>query len=94
MRAEINLITQKSLEEVEEFLNRELPLIGQKSDLILSGPTLDGFVKVSGSTKPGYVRTYIVRIKYKCPERDRCQVRDFIGRELFLLCEREEIGLR
>ncbi len=92
--AEINLISQKSLEQIEELLNRELPKIGQKSDLINSGPALNGIVKVSGNNKPGDYRTFTIRIIYECPERDRDNVRDYIAREIILLCEREEIGLR
>ncbi len=94
-RAEISLVTRKSLMEIEEFLNRELPLIGQKSDLILSGPAYEGLVKViDGTSKLGNERTIIVRIIYVCTERDRYKVRDFIAREFYMLCEREEIGLR
>ena len=93
-RAEISLVTNKSLEEVETILNRELPLIGQKSDLILSGPVLNGIVKVSGTNKPGAEKSIVVRIIYKCAEQDRDRVRDFVAKEFYLLCEREEIGLR
>ena len=93
-RAEISLVTNKSLEEVETILNRELPLIGQKSDLILSGPVLNGIVKVSGTNKPGAEKSIVVRIIYKCAEQDRDRVRDFVAKEFYRLCEREEIGLR
>ena len=94
-RAEISLVTRRSLEEIEAFLNRELPLIGQKSELILSGPAYEGFVKViDGTARPGNEKTVIVRISYSCSERDRYRVRDFIAREFYLLCEREEIGLK
>ncbi len=93
-RAEISLLTNRSLEEVEIILNRELPLIGQKSDLVLSGPVLNGIVKVSGPNKPGAEKSIVIRITYKCAEQDRDRVRDFVTREFYLLCEREEIGLR
>ena len=93
-RAEITLTTHKSVEEIENILNRELPLIGQKSDLILSGPVLNGIVKVSGTNKPGSEKSISVRIIYKCSEQDRDRVRDFVAKEFYLLCEREEIGLR
>lgn len=91
--AEYNLITQKSLEQIEELFNRELPMIGQKSDDIIRGPVLDGLVKVSKNAKPGNDLTFALQIGYECSEQDQDKVKSFLTREIFLLCEREGIGL-
>ena len=90
---EFTLVTKQTLEQVEELLTRELPLIGQKSDLIISGPDFGGIVKVSGSGKFRDGKNITVCIGYTCQERDSHAVKKFVAREFFLLCEREEIEL-
>ena len=92
-RTEIILLTMKTVEQIEELFNRELPEIGSRSDLIISGPSLNGIVKVSGSIKAGTGIKITLRIMFECAERDRDEVRDFINREIFLFCEREGIVL-
>ena len=91
--AEFNLFTKKSLEEIEELFNRELPNIGKKSDDIIRGPVLNGIVKVSRGISPKNNITFTLQIEFECLEQDNDKVRTFITREVFLLCEREGIGL-
>ena len=91
--AEFTIITQLTLDQIEELLARELPLIGQKSDVIISGPDFDGFVKVSGSSKSAEGKTITVSIGYECQERDSYAAKYFVIKEFSLLCEREGIGL-
>ena len=91
--AEFNLVTQRTLEQIEELLVRELPLIGQKSDVLISGPDFGGIVKVSGGGRSGEGKTITVCLYYECQERDTHEAKNFVIREFCLLCEREEIGL-
>ncbi len=91
--AEFNLVTKQTLEQIEELLARELPLIGQKSDVLISGPDLGGIVKVSGGGNSGEGKTITVCICYECQERDTYEAKNFVIREFCLLCEREGIGL-
>ena len=90
---EFTLVTQLTLEQIEELLSREIPKIGEKSDIIISGPEFLGFVKVSGSGKSGGEKIVTVCIGYKCQERDSDKAKNFVIREFCLFCEREEIGL-
>ncbi len=91
--AEFNLVTKLTLGQIEELLSRELPLIGQKSDVIISGPDFGGIVRVSGSGRSGEGKSVTVCICYECQERETYEARNFVVREFCLLCEREEIGL-
>ena len=91
--AEFTLVTHLTLEQIEELLSREIPKIGEKSDVIISGPVFNGIVKVSGSGKSGGEKIVTVRIGYKCQERDSDKAKNFVIREFCLFCEREEIGL-
>lgn len=90
---EFTLVTRQKLEQIEELLTRELPIIGKKSDILVSGPEFFGIVKVSGSGKSDDQKTVTVCIGYKCHERDSDEAKGFVTREFCLLCEREEIGL-
>ena len=90
---EFTLVTKLNLEQIEALLVRELPLIGQKSDVLISGPDFYGIVKVSGSGRSGGEKSVTVCIGYQCQERDSDEARNFVTREFCLLCEREEIGL-
>ena len=91
--AEFTLVTKQTLEQIEELLARELPLIGQKSDVLISGPDFGGIVKVSGGGRSGEGKAITVCLYYECQERDTYEARNFVVREFCLLCEREEIGL-
>ena len=78
---------------MEKLKHRELPNIGKKSDDIIRGPVLNGIVKVSRGISPKNNITFTPQIEFECLEQDNDKVRTFITREVFLLCEREGIGL-
>ena len=90
---ELAIVTTEPLEKVEELFNRELPEIAQKK-LMIKDLKLGGIARVTGGGNPESARCVSVRIKWVCREGDQETVRDFITREIYLLCEREHIEVR
>ena len=91
---DLSMVTSKQLEEVEELFRQELPAIGKKTRKIKSDLVLAGITKVTGGGQPDRDKTVSVRIRCECREMDWEDVRDYITREIYLLCEREHIELR
>lgn len=79
-----------SLTELEEILNRELPLIGEKNDKIVSLYYL-GVTSLSNNFGSASVIT--VGIGACCQEDDADEVMLFLNRELRLLSEREDFAI-
>lgn len=90
---ELTIATSDSIEKVEELFNRELPEIGKKKRMIKE-LKLGGISRVSGGGKPDREKNVSIRIKWSCQEGDQETVRNFITREIYLLCERENIETR
>ncbi len=90
---ELIVVTDSSLETMEELISRELPKIGRKEKKITGGPALAGIATMSGGGKPERSRKITARIRCECRERDLDEARDFLNREVYLLCERENIEL-
>ena len=84
----VSMVTDQSLEYVED-----LPEIQKKENRILGDLTLDGISSVTGGGKSG-IRTVGVRFSCRCQERDQKAIQDNISRQIFFLCERENIELR
>lgn len=89
----VAFVTGESLESLEELLKHSLPEIGKKERRIMGEPILDGISNISGGGQSG-TRTVSLRILCKCRERDQTAVKNFINREICLLCEREKIEIR
>jgi small conductance mechanosensitive channel len=90
---ELTIATSDSIEKVEELFNRELPEI-QKKKRMIKELKLGGISRVSGGGRSDREKSVSVKIKWSCQEGDQETVRDFITREIFLLCERENIEIR
>ena len=82
-----------SLLQLEELLNRELPLIGKKNPLIQEGPYLRGVNGLSGLEFGVEVQMLSLSIGAMIDEKDRSAVELFLNREIRLLFEREGIPL-
>lgn len=90
---ELTVVTSDPIEKVEELFNRELPEIAKKKRQIKE-LTLSGISRVTGGGKPEQGKCISVKIKWGCQEGDQEFVRDFVNRELYLLCERENVEIR
>ena len=91
--SELSVVTLKSIEEMEDLFNRELPEIGKKDSRIMGDLMLAGIARVTGGGKADSNKTITVRVSYECREKDSDAVKDFVNRELYLLCERENIQI-
>jgi len=89
----VSMVTDQSLEYVEDLMRKNLPEIQKKENRILGDLTLDGISSVTGGGKSG-IRTVGVRFSCRCQERDQKAIQDNISRQIFFLCERENIELR
>jgi len=90
---ELSLMSQDALEEVEALFRRTLPDIGKGVNTIISGPRLKDIAILSSMGHSQNGKLYRVRIKTVCKTEDYDAVSDFVRREVFLLCERENIML-
>ena len=90
---EIRVITKEPLETIEELFRRELPIIGKRNTKIKVGLAMESVTGMSGGGEPGEDRSISIRIKCNCRERDRDDIEDYIKREIYLLCERENLKL-
>ena len=88
----INIPADIPLQRVEELLQRELPALGVKSDLIIGAPYYLGVMGLdSGVTYGKPCKT--LSIGTNCLEKDIEDVELFINREVALIFERENIPL-
>ncbi len=92
-RLDIRVGESVSLLQLEELLNRELPLIGKKNPLIQEGPYLRGVNGLSGLEFGVEVQMLSLSIGAMIDEKDRSAVELFLNREIRLLFEREGIPL-
>lgn len=92
-KLEIRVRATESLERIEEILNRELPEIGKKCELIRKGPYLLGVNSFSGSALGTYAQLISLSVAATIQEKDTIAVKLFLNREIRLLFEREGIEL-
>ena len=90
---EIIIVTDASLVKIEELFNRELQKIARKEKRIEGGLKLAGVTTLAGGGKSERGKKTTVRVTCECRERDLDAVRDYLSRELYLLCERENIEI-
>ena len=65
-----------------------------KNKKIVGDLSLVGITRVTGGGANNHGKTISMRILCECKERDYDDVRDFINRELYLYCERENIEIK
>ena len=88
----INIPADIPLQRVEELLQRELPALGVKSDLIIGAPYYLGVMGLGSAVTFGKP-CKTLSIGTDCLEKDIEDVELFINREVALLFERENIPL-
>ncbi len=93
-RAEFTLVTGEPLEKVEDRFAGALSEIGKKNGKIVGGLRLDGISRVSGGGRPDRDKSVVIRVRCGCREQDHEAVHDFINREVYLFCERENIEVK
>lgn len=89
----LTIMTSDSIEEVEALFDRTLPEIGRRCSTIIIGPTLSEIAIQSSIGNSRNEKVYAINIKSVCKVEDVGKVEDFVKREVFLLCEREDIRL-
>ena len=88
----VNIPAETPLQQVEEMLQRELPALGEKNELIINGPYYLG-VLAAGSAATYGRPSVTLSIGTDCLEKDVENVELFINREIVLLFEREGIRI-
>lgn len=84
----------ESLQRLEEILERELPDIGKKSNLVRGRLRYLGLTSVGHGLEEGkMVSSMTLTIGVECEQKDLYAVRLFLNREIRLLAEREGIEL-
>lgn len=91
---ELVIVTGEPLEVIEEKFKAVLPEIARKTRKIKGELTLAGIGKVMGGGGPERAKNVSIRFRCECREGDFDAVRDFVNRELYLFCERENIEIR
>ena len=91
---EIDIVSDDTIEAIEEKFRKALKEIGTKNKKIVGDLQLVGITRVTGGGSLRSEKTVSMRIRCECKERDYDDVRDFINRELYLFCERENIEIR
>ena len=91
---EVVIVTGEPLEAIEEKFKAVLPEIARKARKIKGELTLAGISRVSGGGRPDRDKNVEIRFKCECKEGDFDTVRDFVNREIYLFCERENIEIR
>lgn len=76
------------LEKVESVLERALPEISERSDMILGQANYFGVADAGGKW------WYTINVTAPCNEKDMSAVRKYMNRELRLLFEKEDIALK
>ena len=89
---DVNIPADIPLQRVEELLQRELPALGEKNDMIIGVPYYLG-VKGMGSAVTYGTPCKTLSIGTDCLEKDIEDVELFINREVALIFERENIRL-
>lgn len=89
----LSFMSQDTIEEIEALFKRALPEIGERLNTIISGPRLKDVAILSSMGHSQNGKLYRVRIKTVCKTEDFDDVSDFVKREVYLLCERENIML-
>ena len=91
---ELRIAATESITRVEEILDRELPLIGERNEKILSGPFYWGVSSLAGSV--GLPESGVISLFIACfvKEEDYYPVGSSLRQELVHLCEREHIDIR
>ena len=90
---ELTFMSQCSMEEIETLFRSALPEIGKKLNTIISGPWLKDIAILSNMNHSQNGKLYRVRIQTVCKAADFGDVGDFVKREVYLFCERENIML-
>ena len=90
---ELSFMSQDTIEEIEARFKRALPEIGERLNTIISGPRLKDVAILSSMGHSQNGKLYRVRIKTVCKTEDYDDVCEFVTREVYLLCERENIML-
>ncbi len=90
---ELSFLSRDNIEAIEALFNRALPEIGERLNTIVSGPLLREVAILSSTGHSRNSKLYRVRIITVCKAEDYEAVRDFVSREVYLLCEREDISL-
>ena len=90
---ELTIVTEASLEQVEDMFKRALDEIGKGYSQIISGPILKDVIIVSsdGQRSPSKVMT--LRIATECRQEDYGPVKKYVRRQVFLFCEREGLEI-
>lgn len=83
----ISVDVSEPLDRIEEFLNRELPLIGEKNPLIKSGPYYAGVTELSGGKM-----TLCILTEYS--EKDYRKVQRYVHREIRSIFDKEGIKIK
>lgn len=89
----LTILTSDSIGEVEALFDRTLPEIGRRCSAIISGPKLSEIAILSSIGNSRNEKVYAITIKSVCKVEDVSTVEDFVKREVFLLCEREDLRL-
>ena len=87
----LTILTQDSMGQIDALFNRELPEIGKKLDAIVSGPALKEIAIVSSLGASQDEKIYRLGIIAGCKAEDFDEVGTVVKREVYLLCERENI---
>ena len=90
---ELSFLSQDTVEGVERLFKGALPEIGERLSTIISGPRLKDVAILSSIGHSQNGKLYRVRIKTVCKTEDYDAVSEFVRREVYLLCERENIML-
>ena len=91
---ELVIVSNKTIEDVEEQFRKALKEIGMKNKKIVGDLALVGITRVTGGGGANAEKVISMRIRCECKERDYDAVRDFINRELYLYCEKQNIEIK
>ena len=89
----LKIPSTESLERIEAILAAELPKIGSGMDKIISGPIYCGVSDVSTSSQPPRESVMTLAISAECLQKDYFEVKNYVYREVLLLCQREHIPI-
>lgn len=90
---ELTFLSEASIGEIEALFKSALPGIGKRLNTIISGPRLKDIAILSNMNHSQNGKLYRVRIQTVCKAADFGDVGDFVRREVYLFCERENIML-
>ena len=90
---ELTFLSQASIGEIEALFKSALPGIGKRLNTIISGPRLGNVAILSNMNHSQNGKLYRVTILTVCKAADFGSVGEFVKREVYLFCERENIML-